>query len=134
MTIFDKRVAFKPFEYPEVVKFKEAIQHSYWLVSEWNFMSDVHDFHVKLDDVQRSAIKNTLLAISQIEVAVKKFWGKIGDRFPKGEIEQVGAVFSECEVRHADFYSNLLSVLDLQLDFEKLLEVPAMQGRVNYLS
>lgn len=98
MGVFDKRVAFKPFEYPELVQYKEAVQHSYWLVSEWNFISDVHDFNARLTEVERCAIKNALLAISQIEVSVKRFWTKIGDRFPKPEIEQVGVVYGECFV------------------------------------
>jgi len=38
-----------------------------------------------------------MLAISQIEVAVKKFWSRIGDRMPKPEIEEVGASFGESE-------------------------------------
>jgi hypothetical protein len=42
MSIFDKRVAFKPFEYPEITEYKDAINHSYWLVSEFNFLSDIH--------------------------------------------------------------------------------------------
>ena len=90
MSIFDRRVAFKPFEYPEIMEYKNAINHSYWLVSEWNFISDIHDFAVNLSDTERNAIKNALLAISQIEVSVKKFWTKLGDRFPKAEFEQVG--------------------------------------------
>jgi ribonucleoside-diphosphate reductase beta chain len=65
MSIFTKRVAFKPFEYPEVVEYKNAINHSYWLVSEWNFLGDVHDFKVNLTDIERNAVKNTLLAISR---------------------------------------------------------------------
>jgi ribonucleoside-diphosphate reductase beta chain len=134
MSVFDRRVAFKPFEYPDIIGFKDAINHSYWLVSEWNFTSDVQDFHVRLDDVERSAIKNTLLAISQIEVAVKKFWTKLGDRFPKAEFEQVGVTFGESEVRHADAYSHLLQVLGLNDDFTMLLQNPVIQGRVEYLT
>jgi ribonucleoside-diphosphate reductase beta chain len=134
MSIFDKRVAFKPFEYPEIIKFKEAINNSYWLVSEWNFTSDVQDFNVILNDREQSAIKNTLLAISQIEVAVKKFWTKLGDRFPKPEFEMVGVTCGESEVRHADAYSHLLQVLNLNDDFASLLTVPAIQGRVEYLN
>src|SRR5688572_23910833 len=107
MSIFDKRVVFKPYEYPDVLKYKDAINHSYWLVSEWNFMSDSQDFNVRLNDSQKNAVKNTLLAISQIEVAVKKFWVKLGDHFPKSEFEQVGITFGECEIRHADAYSHL---------------------------
>jgi ribonucleoside-diphosphate reductase beta chain len=133
MSIFDKRTAFKPFEYPEVVEYKNAINHSYWLVSEWNFMSDIHDFSVRLTDVQRNAIKNAMLAISQIEISVKKFWTRLGDRFPKAEFEHIGVTFGESEVRHADAYSHLLEVLGLNNEFDQLLENPVIQGRVDYL-
>lgn len=134
MSIFDKRVAFKPFEYPDILEYQNAINHSYWLVSEWNFLSDIHDFHVKLSEVEQHAIKNALLAISQIEVSVKKFWTKLGDRFPKAEFEQVGVTFGESEVRHANAYSHLLQVLGLNDDFNELLENPVIQGRVDYLT
>lgn len=134
MSIFDKRVAFKPFEYPELMEYKNAINHSYWLVSEWNFLSDIHDFNVKLNEVERHAIKNAMLAISQIEVSVKKFWTKLGDRFPKAEFEQVGVTFGESEVRHADAYSHLLQVLGLNNEFDSLLDNPVIQGRVDYLT
>lgn len=134
MSIFEKRIAFKPFEYPEVLEYKNAINHSYWLVSEWNFLSDIHDFNVHLSDVERNVIKNALLAISQIEVSVKKFWTKLGDRFPKSEFEQVGVTMGECEVRHADAYSHLLQVLGLNDDFSVLLQNPVILGRVEYLT
>lgn len=134
MSIFDRRIAFKPFEYPEVVKYEESINHSYWLVSEWNFSSDVQDFNVKLNNVEKNAFKNTLLAISQIEVAVKKFWTNLGQRFPKPEFEMVGVTCGESEVRHAKAYSHLLQVLNLNDDFNVLLENKVMQGRVDYLN
>lgn len=134
MSIFERRVAFKPFEYPDVVKYKDAINHSYWLVSEWNFTSDIHDFNVKLSPVERSVVKNAMLAISQIEVSVKRFWAKLGDRFPKAEIEQVGITFAESEIRHADAYSHLLEVLSLNEEFDQLLQNPVIQGRVDYLT
>lgn len=134
MSIFEKRVAFKPFEYPEVTEYKDAINHSYWLVSEWNFISDIHDFNVNLNDVEKNIIKNALLAISQIEVSVKKFWTNLGNRFPKAEFEQVGVTFGESEVRHADAYSHLLQVLGLNDDFNQLLQNPVIQGRVDYLT
>jgi ribonucleoside-diphosphate reductase beta chain len=134
MSLTKKRVAFKPFEYPEVTKYKDAINHSYWLVSEWNFISDIQDFNVKLNDQERNAVKNTLLAISQIEVSVKRFWTNLGKWFPKPEIEQVGVTFGESEVRHADAYSHLLEVLGLNEDFDLLLQNPIIQGRVQYLT
>lgn len=132
--IFEKRTAFKPFEYPDVLDYKRAINHSYWLVSEWNFLSDVHDFNVKLNDAERNTLKNALLAISQIEVSVKRFWTKLGERFPKSEFEQVGVTFGESEVRHADAYSHLLEVMGLNEEFNDLMDNPIIQGRVDYLT
>jgi ribonucleoside-diphosphate reductase beta chain len=134
MGIFDKRVNFKPFEYPEVMEYVDAVNHSYWIHTEWNFMSDIHDFHVKLAPHEKNAIKNTLLAISQIEVSVKTFWGKLYDRFPKPEFNAVGSTFAESEVSHERAYSHLLEVLNLNGDFELLLQEPVIQGRVDYLT
>lgn len=133
MSLFDRRVAFKPFEYPEVIKFKEAIQHSYWLVTEFNFTSDVQDFNVKVTEAEKNAIKNSMLAIAQIEVAVKMFWAKIGDKFPKPEITQVGVAFANSEIIHADAYAHLLEVLGLNDEFNLLLQNEVIQGRVDYL-
>lgn len=132
-SIFRRREAFKPFEYPDVAEYKTAIQHSYWLVSEWNFTGDVHEFHTALSPAERSAVTRALLAISQVEVSVKRFWANLGRRLPKAEIEQVGMVFAESEVRHADAYSHLLQVLGLESAFDDLLKVPAIRARVDYL-
>lgn len=134
MSIFDRRVAFKPFEYPEVIKFKEAIQHSYWLISEFNFTSDIQDFNVSINAVEKSALKNAMLAIAQIEVSVKMFWAKISERFPKPEITQVGIAFANSEIIHGDAYSHLLEVLGLNAEFDLLLQNPVIQNRVDYLS
>jgi ribonucleoside-diphosphate reductase beta chain len=134
MSIFDKRVNLKPYEYEEIDKYTDAINHSYWLVSYYNIDSDVQDFKVQLFDKERSAIKNSLLAISQIEVKIKEFWAKVGDRFPKPEIQSVGYTCAESEVRHMKAYSHLLERLQLNADFNLLLTQPAIQGRVNYLT
>lgn len=133
MSVFDKRIAFKPFEYPEVTQFRDAINHSYWLVSEWNFISDVNDYHTKLNPIEKNVVRHSILAISQIEVEVKKFWRQLGDRFPKAEFDQVGTTFGESEVRHAEAYSHLLQILGLNEDFSHLVHKPAIQKRVEYL-
>ena len=74
-----------------------------------------------------------MLAISQVEVAVKSFWGDIYKRMPKPEIGNVGATFAESEVRHADAYSHLIQLLGLNSEFENLMQVPAIRRRVKYL-
>lgn len=132
--IFKERKHFKPFEYPDVMKFVEAINHSYWLHSELNFISDIQDFKNNLSPVEKNAIHKTLLAISQIEVKVKGFWSDLYKHIPKPEINAVGATFAESEVRHERSYSHLLEVLGLNDDFALLMGVPEINGRVDYLS
>ena len=131
--IFEKRINLKPYEYPQLYEYVPAIRHSYWIHTEFNFTSDIQDFKSGLSDVERSAIKNTMLAISQIEVAVKTFWGDIYQRMPKPEIGSVGATFAESEVRHHDAYSHLLEILGLNQEFENLKKKPVIMKRVQYL-
>lgn len=134
MSLFKERINFKPYEYPEVMDFVDAINHSYWLHSELTFVSDVQDFKVKITEQERDVIHRTLMAISQIEVKVKSFWGNLYQYVPKPEINAVGATFSESEVRHERAYSELLEKLNLNADFATLLSVPEIKGRISYLS
>ena len=131
--IFEKRLNLKPYEYPELYEYVPAIRHSYWIHTEFNFTSDIQDFKTKLNNTERSAIKNTMLAISQIEVAVKSFWGDIYHRIPKPEVGSVGSTFAESEVRHADAYSHLLEILGLNAEFEEIKKNPVIMKRVRYL-
>lgn len=132
--IFKHRINLKPYEYPHLIKFQEAIQHSYWLHTEFNFTSDINDYKVMITNQERNVIKNSMLAIAQVEVAVKKFWGNIDDRMPKPEIGAVGATFSANEVIHHDAYSHLLDVLGLNEEFNHIQEIPALSKRVNSLT
>src|SRR5574344_992143 len=131
--IFKKRTNLKPYEYPELEAYKEAIQHSYWVFSEFNYTSDIQDYKVNAKPHEREAIRRAMLAIAQVEVDVKEFWGNLYKRMPKPELANVGATFAESEVRHADAYANLLELLGLNSDFEKINEIPALRNRVNYL-
>lgn len=132
--IFKSRINLKPYEYPSLVEYKEAIQHSYWLHTEFNYTSDIHDYKVNISDKERNAIKNAMLAISQVEVAVKNFWGDLHNRMSKPEVGAVGATFSESEVRHSDAYSHLLEILGLNNEFDKIQDIPALANRVNSLT
>lgn len=131
--IFKPRTNLKPYEYPELEKYKEAIQHSYWLFSEFNYTSDVQDYKVNVETHERTAIRNAMLAISQVEVSIKEFWSDLYKHLPKPEFANVGSSFAESEVRHSDAYSNLLELLGLNGEFEKINDIPALNKRIKYL-
>lgn len=131
--IFHKRMNLKPYEYPELYEYVTAVRHSYWLHTEFNYMRDIDDFKSRVTEAERDAIKKTMLAIAQIEVAVKTFWGNLYSRIPKPEVGAVGFTFAESEVRHMDAYAHLLEILGLNDEFKKLTEVPVIKRRVEYL-
>jgi len=132
-SLFTPREHFKPFNYPQCEEFTDAINESYWTHKEWNFTTDVQQFHTELDDYQRDIVKKCLLLISQIEVSVKTFWGHLHTHMPLPEINMVGATFSESEVRHERAYSHLLEVMGLNEEFEKMYDTPVILDRHNYL-
>lgn len=80
-SLFKKRTSLKPYEYPELAEYVDAIRHSYWIHTEFNYVSDIQDFKVNVAKNEQTAIKNSMLAIAQIEVAVKTFWEIFLKRF-----------------------------------------------------
>lgn len=131
--IFKKRFSFKPYEYPELLEYVDGIRHSYWLHTEFNFTSDVHDYLVNTSEPEKNAIKNAMLAIAQVEVSVKTFWADIYKKIPKPEIGAVGSTFAESEVRHHDAYAHLLEILGFNEAFETIKDVPAIMSRISYI-
>lgn len=131
--IFMPRVNILPYEYPQLLDYKDAIRHSYWIDTEFNFTEDIQDFKVNISAQERDVIKKTMLAIAQIEVNVKTFWGDLYKRMPITEIGDVGFTFAESEVRHKDAYARLLRILGLEEEFQSVIEVPAIEGRIKYL-
>ena len=132
-SLFKPRLEIKPYEYPELLDFKDAIRHSYWLHTEFNFTSDIQDYKTVITESERSALTRAMLAISQVEVNVKRFWGDLYRYFPKPEIDDVGGTFAESEIRHKDAYSFLLEQLGMNELFSQIREIPALMARINYI-
>lgn len=132
--IFTPRVNILPYEYPSLLAYKDAIRHSYWIDTEFNFTTDIDDFKTKVSDEEREVIKRAMLAIAQIEVNVKTFWADMYKRMPITEIGDVGMTFAESEVRHKDAYARLIRILGLEDEFQHVIEIPAIKDRIAYLT
>lgn len=132
--IFERRVNILPYEYPSLLAYKDAIRHSYWIDTEYNFTTDIDDYKTKVTENEREVIKRAMLAIAQIEVNVKTFWADMYKRMPITEIGDVGMTFAESEVRHKDAYARLLRILGLEEEFKTVVEIPAIKDRIAYLS
>lgn len=131
--IFEKRENIKPYEYPELLGFVDAIDDSFWTVRKYSFNKDVKEYNYSLDKAEKGFSKRGMLAISQVENTVKSFFARLDMRLPKPEISFGGAKFAANECTHSLAYSQCLEELGLNQEFEDLLEVPAMKDRVAYL-
>lgn len=135
MSIFTERKSYKPFEYDHITKpFIDAIWQSHWTHNEFTFKSDVQDYRTQLNPQEQEVIKRAILLISQVEVSVKSYWSHIGKLLPKPEIADVGATFGGNEVIHSRAYSQILSELGLNDEFQSLLSSGVVDNRVQYLS
>ena len=131
--LFRPRKTYRPFEYPDLHKYVDAIRQSYWTHDEFDFTSDIQDFLVRLTPQEREAVRRCMLAIAHVEATVKTFWADIGKRIAKPEIAEVGITFGESEVRHANAYAELLNVLGLNDDFDQILNIPVFRQRQAYM-
>lgn len=127
--LFDKRVNIRPYEYPDLLDYADAMRHAYWIHTEYNYTGDIQDYH-NMSEAERTIFRKTMLAIAHVEVSVKTFWSDLHRALPKPEIATVGMVFGESETRHEQLYSHVLELLWLQEEFISLLDVPAIQQRI----
>lgn len=131
--IFEEQISRKPDNYPWTQEFIEAMHNGFWTHREFNFSSDIQDFRVNLTEQQKQIIIRALSTIGQLEISVKKFWAKLGDNLPHPSLNDLGYTMAHVEVIHGDAYERLLEVLGIDDNFEKILELDIIKGRVNYL-
>ena len=134
MGLFDERIAYKPFEYPEYYTegwLKQA--QAFWLHTEIPMSGDVKDWNEKLTKEEKNLVGNILLGSAQTECAVSDYWTqKVVSWFPKHEIQQMAMMFGSQETIHAVAYSYLNETLGLE-DFEAFLHEPATAERFEKL-
>ena len=134
MGLFDKRIPYKPFEYP--VYYNEGwLQQAqaFWLHTEISMSGDVKDWNERLTLAEKNLVGNILLGFAQTECAVSDYWTqKVVSWFPKHEIQQMAMIFGSQETIHAVAYSYLNETLGLE-DFEAFLHEPATADRFDNL-
>jgi len=134
MGLFDERIEYKPFEYPEYYTdgwLKQA--QAFWLHTEISMSGDVKDWNEKLTLSEKNLVGNILLGFAQTECAVSDYWTqKVVSWFPKHEIQQMAMMFGSQETIHAVAYSYLNETLGLN-DFKGFLHESATANRFNNL-
>ena len=134
MGLFNERIEYKPFEYPEYYTegwLKQA--QAFWLHTEIPMSGDVKDWNERLTPEEKNLVGNILLGFAQTECAVSDYWTqKVVSWFPKHEIQQMAMMFGSQETIHAVAYSYLNETLGLD-DFQAFLHEPATAERFDNL-
>ena len=134
MGLFNERIPYKPFEYPEYYTegwLKQA--QAFWLHTEIPMSGDVKDWNESLTMKEKNLVGNILLGFAQTECAVSDYWTqKVVGWFPKHEIQQMAMMFGSQETIHAVAYSYLNETLKLE-DYEAFLHEPATADRFDNL-
>ena len=134
MGLFDLRIPYKPFEYPDYYTegwLKQA--QAFWLHTEIPMSGDVKDWNENMTKEEKHLVGNILLGFAQTECAVSDYWTqKVVGWFPKHEIQQMAMMFGSQETVHAVAYSYLNETLKLE-DYEAFLHEPATADRFDNL-
>jgi ribonucleoside-diphosphate reductase beta chain len=134
MGLFDERIEYKPFEYPEYYNegwLKQA--QAFWLHTEISMQGDVKDWKENLLPHEKNLVGNILLGFAQTECAVSDYWtGMVTKWFPKHEIKQMAMLFGSQETIHATAYSYLNETLGLE-DFAAFMHEPTIAEKFEFL-
>jgi ribonucleoside-diphosphate reductase beta chain len=134
MGLFDERIEYKPFEYPEYYTegwLKQA--QAFWLHTEISMQGDVKDWKENLSISEKNLVGNILLGFAQTECAVSDYWtGMVTKWFPKHEIKQMAMLFGSQETIHATAYSYLNETLGLE-DFKGFMHEPTIANKFEFL-
>lgn len=133
MTILDKRITYKPTEYPHAEQFWEMQQRSHWLWDECKMSQDIYDWETKLTEVEKTVISKILKGFTQVELIVEDYWSKkVAKWFPKREIVDMAITFGAFETIHAKAYNMLAEALGID-DFSEFLQDPIIMEKFNKL-
>jgi ribonucleoside-diphosphate reductase beta chain len=132
--LFEERIEYKPFEYPEYYTEGWLPQaQAFWLHTEISMQGDIKDWKENLLPHEKNLVGNILLGFAQTECAVSDYWtGMVTKWFPKHEIRQMAMLFGSQETIHATAYSYLNETLGLE-DFKAFLHEPTISTKFEYL-
>ena len=134
MGLLDKRVEFKPFEYPWAYDYWFNQENAHWMHHKINMQSDITDWNENLSEAEKNVIANILKGFAQTELEVNDYWSTYVTRwFPKPEIKLGAIACANAETIHAVAYSYLNETLGLN-DFSAFMKDPTTMKKLEALT
>lgn len=133
MALLQSRITYAPFEYEQAYRYWELQQQSHWLHTEINMSSDINDWKLNLDDIERNVIGHILKGFTQSEIFIQEYWSQmVAKWFKKPEIQMMSASFASMESIHAVAYAYLNQSLGLE-DFDAFMHEPTAKAKIDRL-
>lgn len=133
MGLFEPQFTRKPDRYPKAQEFYQVMWDGNWNSKKFGFDADYQQFFHVMTTEERGVFIRNMAMIAQIEVAIKKFWGRLGDHLPHPSINDLGYVMADIEVRHNVAYEKVIEKLGMNDVFEEMFKEPVVANRVKYL-
>lgn len=134
MSIFENTQHINP-EYNYLNKYVNKMYRGFWTPAKYEKLIkevDIPYIENKMGEVDKSTIKNCILAVILVEDRVKLYWPTIYNDYPQTIIGDVGGLFGMSEVTHRRSYFSLAEQLKLSVDDVK--DYPVLDGRLKYLT
>lgn len=132
----DKRLVYRPFQYPFAHEYFMKQQQAHWLWTEVNMSGDIKDFNENLTDHERGVLTRILQLFTNTEIVVGEYWSQnIAVWFPQPEVMQMALTFAGFETIHISAYDHLNTSLGLSdEEHSKFLLIPELVARQDKLS
>jgi ribonucleoside-diphosphate reductase beta chain len=136
MKLTDKRLTFKPFQYPFAFEAYKQSEAMHWNVSEIPFQEDVKDWKTRLTVDEKNFLTHIFRLFTQMDVVVSGAY--INNYLPvfggHPELAMMLSSFAAREAVHVEAYSHLIETLGLpETIYNEFLEYAAMREKNDFV-
>ena len=134
-TLFEPRKVYKPFEYPQYVKYFDTAKNSVWRPESVDMSLDLNDYNTRSTETERKIIREILKTFTIMETHIGDYWAdRVCAMFPKHEIVAAARFHSAFEALHATAYDWLNASLGIE-DYDAFLGDPQALRKIgNYIN
>lgn len=135
LPMFQKNMAYKPFEYPWAYEYWQKQQQMHWLPEEVPMGEDVKEWKHALTDAERNLLTHIFRFFTQADIDVAGgYLDKYIPKLKNNEIRMMLASFANMETVHIAGYSYLLDTLGIpETEYSAFMEYQEMQNKHAYI-
>lgn len=133
--LFDKRTAYKPFNYPWAYEFFKLHEQAHWLPEEVPMNDDIRDWENRLTQAEKDNITQILRFFTQGDIDIAAAYiEKYLPMFKQPELRMMLSSFAAREAVHVQAYSHLIDTLGMpEQTYNQFLEYQEMKEKHDFV-